>query len=340
MNGPLSKRDQLAIWSERLGLTAMLGSLPKRKLLLVLNYHRIGDAAATPYDPELFSATAEELDAQIGFSKKHVRFVTLEEVVDVVERKSEFSEALGLITFDDGYRDNHDLAFPVLRLHNVQGVFFLPTAFVGTARVPWWDQIAYIVRQSQQRRVHLTYPSEVDFENVQTDRTEMLRKILSIYKTPGVMGERFITAVESAFEVARPGENAERSFLNWEEAADMVAGGMAIGSHTHTHEVLSKLPDDEQYSEAVRSKQILETKLGTPVNVMAYPVGLKSSFSGATKAALKRAGYRAAFSYYGGLNVPGETEAFDIRRCGVGQCHPARFRMQTVMGTVTANYWP
>lgn len=78
MTGALSKRDRAAIWLERLGLGAMLGALPKRKLLLVFNYHRIGDAAATPYDPDLFSATPQELDAQIAFSRKYLRFVNLE----------------------------------------------------------------------------------------------------------------------------------------------------------------------------------------------------------------------------------------------------------------------
>lgn len=200
-----------------------------------------------------------------------------------------------MITFDDGYRDNHELAFPVLKSHNVQAVFFLPTAFVGTARLPWWDQIAYIVKQSQKQRVHLSYPSDLDFENVEANATPILRIVLSIYKTPGVIAKRFLAALENAFEVARPDETGGRAFLSWEEAAEMVAGGMAIGSHTHTHPILSKLPEEEQYSEAVKSKHILEEKLGTRVAAMAYPVGLKTSFSAATEATLKSAGYRAPF---------------------------------------------
>jgi peptidoglycan/xylan/chitin deacetylase (PgdA/CDA1 family) len=120
----------------------------------------------------------------------------------------------------------------------------------------------------------------------------------------------------------------------------MAAGGMVMGSHTHTHQILSKLPEEEQYNEAARSKRILEEKLGTRVDAMAYPVGLESSFSAATEAALKSAGYRAAFSYYGGINLPDRIEPFNIRRCGVGVCHPARFRMQTMMAVTTGKYWP
>jgi peptidoglycan/xylan/chitin deacetylase (PgdA/CDA1 family) len=46
-----------------------------------------------------------------------------------------------LVTFDDGYLDNYTVAFPILRSLGVQGVFFLPTAFVGTGELPWWDII-------------------------------------------------------------------------------------------------------------------------------------------------------------------------------------------------------
>jgi len=52
-----------------------------------------------------------------------------------------------LLTFDDGYRDNYDLAFPILRSHGVQGVFFLPTTFIGTDAIAWWDEIANLIQR-------------------------------------------------------------------------------------------------------------------------------------------------------------------------------------------------
>jgi peptidoglycan/xylan/chitin deacetylase (PgdA/CDA1 family) len=53
-----------------------------------------------------------------------------------------------LLTFDDGCRDNYDLAFPILRSHGVQGVFFLPTAFIGTDAIAWWDEIANLIQRA------------------------------------------------------------------------------------------------------------------------------------------------------------------------------------------------
>ena len=53
-----------------------------------------------------------------------------------------------LITFDDGYRDNFDLAVPILRERGIPATFFLPTAFLDSPRLPWWDHVAYVIKQT------------------------------------------------------------------------------------------------------------------------------------------------------------------------------------------------
>ncbi len=53
-----------------------------------------------------------------------------------------------MVTFDDGYRDNYDLAFPVLKRHGVPGVFFITTGFLDQRRVAWWDDISWMVKTS------------------------------------------------------------------------------------------------------------------------------------------------------------------------------------------------
>ena len=336
----LGKRDKLAVWAGRMGVTGLLGVLPKQNLLLVLNYHRIGDAKNTPYDPGVFSGTPQDLDEQVGFLKKHTRVLTLDEVIAVVEKRTPLKGPCSLITFDDGYRDNYDLAFPILRSHGVQGVFFLPTSYIGTGKLPWWDAIAYIIKHSARRQFVLTYPSRTEFDLTKEPLEDVLRRILAIYKTPGVQGELLIPDLERACHVTRPQDDAQRCFMSWEEAAQMVQGGMAFGAHTHEHELLSKLPIDQQYVEVVKSRRIIEEKLGMSVEALAYPVGSRTSFSSSTISVLKRADYRVAFSFYGGLNVPSALDRFDVRRLGVDGQIPARFRWQTVVGTVTAKYWP
>jgi peptidoglycan/xylan/chitin deacetylase (PgdA/CDA1 family) len=333
------KRELLARVSSLAGLTRVLESMPQRRALIILNYHRVGNADETPFDSGVFSATAEQFDSQLAYLKRRFHMTTLEEVFAMIGGDAPRGTSV-LITFDDGYLDNYTLAFPILRGHGVQAVFFLPTAFIGTGKLPWWDVIAYLVKQSVKERIQIEYPEPVIFDLPVDGRKLASMQILRLFTQPAMKDpERFIADLEKACEVSRPRGGAERCFLDWEEARVMQQNGMAFGSHTHSHEILSKLSPELQREEARHSREILERELNQVVDILAYPVGLKHCYSADTVSALKQTGYRAAFSFYGGSNLPGEIQPFDIRRYGVANESYSRFRWQTAVGAVTGARW-
>ena len=333
-----SKRDLAAVCSQYSGLTGLLGRLPTRPVLLVLNYHRIGNPDETPYDPGVFSATAAALEEQVRFLKAHFDLLPLAHAIEIVEGSRPLDRTAVLITFDDGYLDNYESAFPVLSAHGVQGVFFLPTSFIGTNRVSWWDTIAFLVKQSRRSLIRLTCPAIREYDIAAHGIRRITLDLLALYRNgPAEDGPRLIAALEEACDVTRP-DGRQRCFMNWEEAAAMQGGGMAIGSHTHSHEILSKLPEEKQLEELTVSKQILETRLGREVHAFAYPVGLADSFTGATRAAVKRARYRVGFSYYGGLNLARTMERYNVRRIAVEPCIAPLFRLRNTLAAVSGRY--
>jgi peptidoglycan/xylan/chitin deacetylase (PgdA/CDA1 family) len=335
----IEKRELVAQVAGSLGITRMLESMPRQDVLIVLNYHRIGNASESPYDPGVFSATAEEFDWQIAYVKRRFSLITLDEAIAMVTGGLPFRTSV-LITFDDGYLDNYSLAFPALRSRGAQGVFFLTTSFVGTNHVPWWDVIAYIIKNSRKSAIQLQYPERIEFDLRRHGANEVIMRVLQLYKRPDVrLQERFIQELETACESSAPSANAERCFMNWQEAREMQQGGMAFGSHTHTHEILSKLPVDRQLEEARQSREALEMQLNRRVDVLAYPVGGRNCFTPDTIGALKSCGYRAAFSFYGGFNRAGEIQPFNICRVGVGPQSQSRFRLKMALGALTGTRW-
>jgi hypothetical protein len=63
---------------------------------------------------------------------------------------------------------------------------------------------------------------------------------------------------------------------------------------------------------------LLREQLGIEADALAYPVGATSSFSDQTQQLVQEVGYRAAFSFHGGTNLPGMTRRYDVKRVGVG----------------------
>jgi peptidoglycan/xylan/chitin deacetylase (PgdA/CDA1 family) len=335
----IEKRELLATLFGTVGITRLIEGLPTQRILMVLNYHRIGNPCESPYDPGVFSTTAEQFDLQIDYLKRRFYMTTLDEAVAMACGDTPIRTSV-LITFDDGYLDNYSLAFPVLRSHGVQGVFFLPTSFVGTNHIPWWDVIAYIVRNSRNHVVRLQYPEQIEFDLRRQGVQRVIMKILQSYKKPTMeFHDRFIRELEAACETSAPPLNAERCFLNWQEAREMLEGGMAFGSHTHTHEILSKLSIERQREEACISREALEKQLSHRIDVLAYPVGGRHCFTLETMEAVRSSGYRAAFSFYGGFNRPATIEPFNICRVGVTPQSHNRFRLKVALGAFTGTRW-
>jgi peptidoglycan/xylan/chitin deacetylase (PgdA/CDA1 family) len=336
------KREMLArglAWS---GTSWLMSHLPATDSLLVLAYHRIGNPDEDLFDPGVFSATADEFNDHISFLKRRMCVVTLDEALAFVHQtaKEKSSRARVLITFDDGYLDNYQTVFPILRSHGVQGVFFLATHMVGSAHVPWWDHIAFLIKTARRRQFKLSFPAGLKVDLDRDGADQSLHSVLRLFKRPeNTDHARFLSDLADETKGDAP-SSAARRFLNWEEAREMIASGMAIGSHTHSHQLLNQLNADRQTEELSKSRSILEQQLGTTVDVIAYPVGARDSFTTETKTIARDLGYRAAFSHHGGKNLPGQISPFDIKRHSIGGQSWNRFKVQASVCKRTGNYWP
>jgi len=105
--------------------------------------------------------------------------------------------------------------------------------------------------------------------------------------------------------------------LTWEEIHIMHQAGIAFGSHTLSHPVVSQLAPQELEQELGASKCLLEKKLGVPVLDFAFPFGKASDCSSAALEMLSRCGYRSAVTTVPGVNVP-QVNPLELRRLQVG----------------------
>ncbi len=92
-------------------------------------------------------------------------------------------------------------------------------------------------------------------------------------------------------------------YMNWAQLAEMVKGGMEIGSHSLDHPDLYRKPRAFQDDEVAGSKKMIEANLPTTVVSFSYPAG---NYDANTLAALRAAGYLGAVT-----EIQGERQSSD-----------------------------
>jgi peptidoglycan/xylan/chitin deacetylase (PgdA/CDA1 family) len=315
----MSKRELLARLLSAGGVLPILERIARRPGLLVLTYHRVGSAAESRFDGGVYSATADALWQQIKYVRAKFDVLDEERLLEAAGRNFTLDRPSVAITFDDGYREDLELAVSMLCDARVPAFFFIPSDCVDNPRLPWWDRIALILKQTRVEQLCLESPCQIQIDVRGLGRDEAILQLLELYKTADDFSEHdFFNQLEERAQVTvHPEAEARDLFVSWDQVRRMRDAGMAIGSHTHRHRVLARLSEAEQREELATSKARLEAELGKPVETIAYPVGTRESFSELTKSLAREVGYQIGFSYYGGINRPGRTDPFNIRRIPV-----------------------
>jgi peptidoglycan/xylan/chitin deacetylase (PgdA/CDA1 family) len=325
---------RLASLADRVGLVARAASMRRSGWgppgLLVVLYHRVATRSQIgALDPDLIDATPDEFDEQMAYLRRHYRPVGLEEVLEAHRAGRDLPSGSVLVTFDDGYLDNFENAFPVLRRHDMRAVFFVSTGHLTERRLFWWERLALLVRRSTVRSPRIEYPVCESFDgSSEGAKLGMIRRLNRIVKDHyGLDLERFYAGVERALGVswsaAEDHALADAALMRWDQVRALRQAGMGIGSHTRWHRVLQTLPPPTLGEELRASRAALETELGEPITTIAYPVGKAISRIGPVRRAVVEAGYELGFTTRPGLNrFSARPDPFDLRRLPIDRGAP------------------
>ncbi len=107
-----------------------------RSNIPIVVYHHIGVGKSRWYlSPANFEAQLAYL-AENGYHT-----VTLAAYLDAESKGVPLPGKPVILTFDDGYRDAYEAAFPLLKKYGMIGTFFVVTGVVGDPAYLTWDQI-------------------------------------------------------------------------------------------------------------------------------------------------------------------------------------------------------
>ncbi|MEA3477404.1 MAG: polysaccharide deacetylase family protein [Bacteroidota bacterium] len=296
-----------------------------RSNYVILAYHRIlphaeamaGVQAGMYVMPETFNN-------HLIFLKKYFNVITLKKLV--VSRENAAIrppvKPVCALTFDDGWKDFYDFAWPLLQKYQVPATVFLPTGFIGINKKFWTDQFAYMLRH---RRV------VVDTVAVDPDISDVIQEIKDLQgpfedqleagiailkKYPLQIVEKIIKGLAKIWSMEF--HEADRDFLNWDEIHEMLDSGLiSFGSHTVGHQILTTLDKPDIERELVVSKEkLLDEGVVDPSFIpFCYPNG---NYTQEIAEMVRSAGYHLAVTTKKGWNQF-DADRFTLRRIGIHQ---------------------
>lgn len=271
---------------------------------LILGYHRVVEdfASASQTDMPSMLISRAMFERHVEWIGKSFRFVSLDDIGDHLAAARPFTEPVAAITFDDGYADVYENAFPFLRRQGIPAAMFVVTDLIGQPNWQTHDRLYYLVerafnawRDPRRQMYELMSGLHIPAAPMCLDRGTLhspmtaVTELLPALKQADVA--RLIAALES--QSGREAPSDMPSSVSWSMIQDMRRGGMTIGSHTRSHASLPMEAPDAVREEIEGSKRILEAQLGEPIVHFAYPGG---HFTRGTVDAIDRAGYRCAYT--------------------------------------------
>lgn len=293
-------------YGARLGLSVLGAAGPAR--LSILIFHRVLARPDTIFEDE---PDAPRFDALMGVVARAFRVMTLGEAAAHLAADSLPSRSL-VITFDDGYADNAEIALPILRKHGLKASFFVSTGFLDGGRM-WNDSIIECVRASTLEQLDLgefglgRMPASTAAE-----RRALLGQLLPRIKYM-TLAERE-RAIEKLMRVAKVAALPDDLMMRSEQVRELHAAGMEIGGHTINHPILTTLSAVDAEREIAGGRERLQQLIAAPIEVFAYPNGKPGrDYDGSHVALLKRLGFKAAVSTAPGAATAG-ADPFQLPR--------------------------
>ncbi len=281
---------------------------------VILMYHRVlaSMQEAVDYSPDGMNVSAGAFEMHISYLSRNYRVVPLTRLAGMIEdNASALPPNLCAVTFDDGWKDVYDNAFPVLRKYGLSATVFLTTDYVE-GNMPFWEErLRFLVAAPFNRGSGGDLMKSARLQSLLSPRwtapAALKRSEARVFIKEAVLRARQLSAHERSALLAEleglfPGVAGERHFLSWAEASVMAANGIEFGSHTVTHTSMDACDAATMKDEIVRSKRIIEERLGKPVAAFAYPYGKHKA---AARDVLKEAGYRCACSTRAGFAEKG-----------------------------------
>lgn len=284
----------------------------------ILMYHRIvnpGDTSNEFLQPGMY-VFRDTFRSHLTYLKRHYHILKVQELIARAQNGQDLKRYCA-ITFDDGWVDTFNNAYPLLMEFKIPATVFLATGFIGTDRLFWPEELSFLLQQVQLAAPPPEFPA--------------LNKLLASVQVMSRDADAFYDAAIMELKQWTPDDREDllsqlrslynhrpqnRLLMNWEEAKEMQQSGLVtFGAHTLNHVLLDQVPVQEAEKEILQSKRDIVERLHVTPDFFSYPNG---NYTVAIKMLLKKHCFKAAVTTKKGI-FDKNSDLLEIPRVAIHQ---------------------
>jgi peptidoglycan/xylan/chitin deacetylase (PgdA/CDA1 family) len=315
--------------------------MPRR--LTILAGHCVGPARGLPRDLTISEGRLLPLLQTLG---ANFDWCTIGEGVKSFDDRLK-GRSMVALSFDDGYRDNHEVLLPLLDQTCAKATIFLEGAPLSQNKVSWSHKYFWLIHVAKVAPKQIAEELrgvagsargfemlDAAAESPEQDREYRIKKVLK-YQCDA---DQRNAAIQRIFlgHGGVESELREALYLSKEQILELRRAGVELGGHTEGHEVLSTLLPDQALLQVATGRRSMEALLGSELSTcFAYPFGRHWDFDESTKHAVIAAGYNIAVTTHAGV-YQGKEDKLALGRTMLSEDLPI---YQVMMEACGANQW-
>ena len=246
----------------------------------ILTLHHVRPPRPGRFQPNrLLEITPEFLTRVVSdLRRSKLDFVSLDEMYRRLT-EGDFAQRFVCLTFDDGYRDVKQWAYPILKQAGVPFAIYVATSFPDRVGDLWWIALETVIARNDHIGLQIDGRNRTfDCTTAQEKRAlfDELYWWLRARPTEAEMRDK-IRDLAACYNIDTS-RFCEELCMDWRELAELAADPLVtIGAHTVNHQMLAKLPAETVRAEMDLSRSVIEAALAVRPAHLSYPVGDRSS---------------------------------------------------------------